>query len=89
MTRLPRNLRRRVAAETPVPHVPYWNQTLQADYCAGCGDLWPCLPWRQAQPPACRCSHPESAHGTDRKNRRICYGSAVCGCIEFREKATA
>ena len=41
------------------------------------------------EPPVvrCKCSHGESQHGTDRKGRLICYGSTVCGCIEFRRAA--
>ena len=35
--------------------------------------------------PKCRCSHPQRAHGHDRKNRPTCFGSAMCGCTTYRE----
>ena len=39
----------------------------------------------QPNPPIrCRCSHPRSDHGLDRKGRPMCFGSIVCGCREFR-----
>lgn len=41
-----------------------------------------------AFPPACRCSHPESSHGTDRRDRYGCF-FAVCACTEFRPEETA
>lgn len=32
----------------------------------------------------CRCSHAESQHYRDRKDRPTC-ASAACGCVQFRE----
>jgi hypothetical protein len=52
------------------------------------GDVW-VTRWRTESvrsPLVCKCSHNKSQHGTDRRGRFICYGSSVCGCIEFREK---
>lgn len=36
----------------------------------------------------CACSHPKRAHGTDRRDRPVCFGSSVCGCREFRDGVT-
>lgn len=51
-------------------------------------DLWdnPVVPVR-AFPPKCLCSHAESQHGTDRRDRFRCF-NAVCGCVQFRPKET-
>ena len=36
--------------------------------------------------PACKCSHTQSQHGTDRSKRSTCFGSVVCGCTTYRPK---
>jgi hypothetical protein len=47
-------------------------------------EMWDAPP---IHPPAprCRCSHPASSHGTDRKGRFQCF-HVVCACTEFRPK---
>jgi hypothetical protein len=59
-------------------HRPYTNLILDADYCEACGDEYPCLPARQANP-RCLCSHALSVHedGTE------CWTPA-CGCARYR-----
>lgn len=61
-------------------HIPYWNPVLQADYCHACGDNWPCLHYRQNQPPHCLCSHARTIHRYDAGNCWI----AACGCSTYR-----
>jgi hypothetical protein len=51
-------------------------------------DVW-VTRWRTESvrsPLVCKCSHNKSQHGTDRRGRFVCFGSVVCGCIEYREK---
>jgi hypothetical protein len=63
----------------PGPHVAYFNDVLGADYCTGCGDEWPCLPYRQAHP-RCLCSHASTTH---QNGTGECWTPA-CGCSYLR-----
>lgn len=65
-------------------HHAYWNPVLEDNFCAACGDNWPCLPWREANP-ACKCSHAKSQHS---RGEGQCWLGA-CGCRFYREKAAA
>lgn len=65
-------------------HRAYWHAGLQADFCESCGDNWPCLPYREANPP-CACSHARSVHWHGEGG---CWMS-VCACGAFRPKETA
>ena len=38
--------------------------------------------------PRCKCGHPQPDHGTDRRDRPVCFGSSMCGCQTFRPEET-
>jgi len=69
----------RTPARRAPQHRPYWNATLQADYCEKCGEDWPCLPYRESRPPKCRCSHI--------KHAAQCWHRS-CGCTTYRPQET-
>lgn len=37
----------------------------------------------------CTCGHHRRQHGTDRRDRPTCYGSALCGCAAYQPETSA
>lgn len=65
-------------------HFAYYNQFLGEDFCHACGENWPCLSYRQANP-RCACSHARVTHS---KRTGDCW-QTPCACGEFRPEEIA
>jgi hypothetical protein len=70
----------------PTPLPPYARQSVTTpDGTPVLGWSWPPAP--VADIPRCRCSHLKRQHGTDRRDKATCFGSAQCACTTYRPQA--
>lgn len=74
------------------PHVPYYNATLGALYCEGCGEEWlPCLAVRQEEDASrelvvrCLCGHVDIQHKDSLGHCNL----LSCGCRWLRPAVAA